>query len=250
MVFFSLFVISAVILGAGAMAAPAWPSKAPRIGLSASFLLGLVAGGAVVWAQLFDWDTLIIDYLLFGIVSLVILGGTLSRGGNDEAGWPSRNDMLFFAFAALICMLPLFMSRSLSDNAAFDVSISQAVLDTGRFTGLAAPVFHALAAYLSQQLRQDIFTIHQALGSLLAFLAVWTVYDLGVEIQDKRLGIALAVLLLLLDLVLLWQSYYSLIMAILFALACMTYALRFYRERQWADMVAAGLLLGVIFLSL
>jgi hypothetical protein len=249
MVFFSLFVISAVILGAGAMFAPAWPSNAPRIGLSASFLLGLVAGGAVLWAELFGWDTLIIDYLLFGIVSLVILGGTLSRGGNEAAGWPSRKDMLFFAFAALICMIPLVISRPLTENAAFDASISQAVLDTGRFTELPSPAFHALAAYLSQQLRQDIFTIHQALSSLLAFLCVWTVYDLGVEIRDKRLGIALAIVFLLLGLGLLWQSYYSLLMAILFSSAFVSYALRFYRARHWTDVVAAGLMLGLIFLS-
>jgi hypothetical protein len=249
MVFFCLFVISAVILGAGAMFAPAWPSNAPRIGLSSSFLLGVIAGGAVLWAELFGWDTLIIDYLLFGIVSLVILGGTLSRGGNDEADWPSRKDMLFFALVALICMIPLFIARPLTEKTAFDVSISQAVLDTGRFTALPSPAFHALAAYLSQQLRQEIFTIHQALGSMLAFLCVWTVYDLGLEIRDKRLGIALAVPFLLLGLGLLWQSYYSLIMAILFSSAFVSYALRFYRERHWADIVAAGLMFGLIFLN-
>jgi hypothetical protein len=261
MVFFSLFVIGAVILGAGAMLSPAWPSKEPRIGLSATFILSIIAGGAVWWTELFGWDTLIIDYLLFGIVSLVILGGTLSRGGgeNSEAGWPSRGDLAFLGLALLICMMPLFVLRlPLGEAAASDALITLAVRESGSFTslapyypetrGFAPPAFHALAAYLSQALRQGIPTIHMALGSLIAFLCVWTVYDLGAEIRDKRLGRAMAVALLGSFGMpgLLWQSYYSQLMGVLFAFAFLTYALRYYRQHKVADMVAAGLMLGMV----
>lgn len=259
MVFFSLFVISAVILGAGAMLAPAWPGREPRIGLSATLLLGIISGGAVWWAELFGWDTLIIDYLLFAIVSGVILGGTLARGGED-AGWPSRGDLIFFGVVALICMMPLFvLALPLGENAASDALITLAIRQDGGFTdlgpfypqigGFAPPAFHALAAYLSQQLHQQIPTIHMALGALLAFLCVWTVFDLGAEIKDKRLGYTMVISLLgsFGMLGLLWQSYYSQLMGILFAFAFITYALRYYRQHKWADMIAAGLMLGMVF---
>jgi hypothetical protein len=256
MVFFSLFVISAVIIGAGAMLAPAWPSSAPRIGLSATLLLGIVSGGAVWWTELFGWDTLIIDYLLFAIVSGVILGGTLSKGGeNSEAGWPSRRELLFFGLVALVCMMPFFVLRlplgeRAASNALFTLSIQQASNIPEPYLGyaFAPPAFHALAAYLSQQLRQNVPTIHMALGSLIAFLCVWTVFDLGAEIRDKRLGYAMAIILLVSFgmLSLLWQSYYSQLMGVLFAFAFTTYALRYYRQHKWKDMIAAGLMLGAV----
>ena len=58
-----LFIFGAVVIGAGAMLSPAWPTKQPRIGLMAALSLGLVTGGAVFWAMLFGWNTLVIDYL-------------------------------------------------------------------------------------------------------------------------------------------------------------------------------------------
>lgn len=261
MVFFSLFVMSAIMLGAGAMLAPAWPTTAPRIGLAATLLLGLVSGGAVWWAELFAWDTLIIDYLLFAIVSGVILGGTLARGGeNSEGTWPSRKDLLFLAMLALISMLPLFVLKTpLGENALANSLTTQAVLQGGGFSnialyypdfsGYAPPAFHALAAYLSQQLHQDIASIQMALGVLFAFLCLWVIFDLGAEIQDKRLGYSMALVLLLSVgmLVLLWGSYYSQLMALLFSLAFISYAWRYIRAYQIADMLAAGLMLGVVF---
>src|SRR5262249_53732332 len=101
---------------------------------------------------------------------------------------------------------------------------------------------------LSRQLHQDIPTIHLALGALIAFLCVWTVYDLGAEIRDRQLGYAMAIALLasfgMLNL--LWGSYYAQLMGLLFAFAFIAYALRYYRQRKIADMVAAGLMLGAV----
>jgi hypothetical protein len=48
---------------------------------------------------------------------------------------------------------------------------------------------------------------------------------------------------------LLWQGYYAALMAVLFDFAFITYALRFYREHHWVDMVAAGLMLGAVLWS-
>jgi hypothetical protein len=112
-----VFVFGAVVVGAGAMLAPAWPTAQPRIGLMAALALGLVIGGAVFWAMLFGWNTLVIDYLLFALVTSIFLFGTLSYGqkraekrgeelADADQGWPGPIDLLFFAFAALVFIFP------------------------------------------------------------------------------------------------------------------------------------------------
>ena len=107
MTFFIVFVFSAVLLGAGAMLSPAWRTAQPRIALSATLCLAIVVGGAVFYAKAFGWDTLVVDYLLFALLSGVVLGGTLStaqaraeaRGeqlADRDQGWPgsSRSGVL------------------------------------------------------------------------------------------------------------------------------------------------------------
>ena len=75
---FIVFILLAVLLGAGVMLAPAWRTAQPRIGLAATLCLALVTGGAVFYAEIFGWNTLGVDYLLFALLSGVVLGGTLS----------------------------------------------------------------------------------------------------------------------------------------------------------------------------
>ena len=75
---FVVFIFAAVLLGAGAMLSPAWRTAQPRIALSAALCLALVVGGAVFYTEAFGWDTLVVDYLLFALLSGVVLGGTLS----------------------------------------------------------------------------------------------------------------------------------------------------------------------------
>lgn len=271
MTFFVVFVFGAVIIGAGAMLAPAWQTEEPRIGLAATFNLAIVVGGAVWWAFLFGWDTLIVDYLLFGIVSIVILGGTMAQAQhsnlNDEGevedkAWMSNQDKLLFAFIALLCLIPLFiLNVPLGDHAPAEAMITLAIRESGSFdtlapfqtdvTGFAPPGFHALSAYLSQQLRQAVPIIHLAVGSVLAFLCAFTAYDLGSELRDKQLGrfFAIAIILTLAVPYLLIYSYYSQLLAILFTFAFMTYVLRYYRHQKLHDMVAAGLLLGAILFA-
>jgi hypothetical protein len=273
MQFFALFVIGAVLIGAGAMLSPAWLTAQPRVGLASSFALALVAGGAVFWAALFGWDTLVIDYLLFALVSLVILGGTMAQAqeraearGEDLAdvaqGWPGPEDLAFFALAALVCALPLaLLPLPAGDQAAGSAMITLAARDGGTFnslepyapqvTGFTPPAFYAIAAYLAQQLDQPIASIHMALGAVLAFLCIWTVYDLGAEIRDKRLGraMALALILTLCAGVLFLTGAFTQLMAIVFALAFTTYALRTVRNPIAADVVASGLMLGAVLLT-
>ena len=75
---FVVFIVGAVLLGAGAMLSPAWRSAQPRVALAATLCLALVVGGAVFYAEAFAWNTLVVDYLLFVLLSGVVLGGTLS----------------------------------------------------------------------------------------------------------------------------------------------------------------------------
>jgi len=270
MQFFILFIVGAVIIGAGAMLSPAWPSAQPRVGLASAFALALVVGGAVFWANLFGWQTLVIDYLLFALVSIVILGGTMAQAqtraearGEElldrDMGWPGPEDLAFLGLVIVLCALPLArFDFPVGRDAAGDAMITLAARTGGTFdsllpfhpeiTGIVAPGFYALAAYLSQQLHQPIPLIHMAIGAVVAFLCVWTTYDLGAEIQDKRLGraMALALLMSLGVLRLYWDSHFSDLMGVLFALAFSTYALRAIRHHLPLDMVAAGLMLGAV----
>ena len=115
---FVVFVLGAVLLGAGAMLSPAWRSAQPRVALAATLCLALVVGGAVFYAEAFAWDTLVVDYLLFALLSGVVLGGTLStaqaraeaRGeqlADRDQGWPGPQDLAFFAVVAIVIIIPL-----------------------------------------------------------------------------------------------------------------------------------------------
>lgn len=194
MQFFILFIFGAVIFGAGAMFAPAWHTSQPRVGLAATLALALVVGGAVFWAELFGWDTLVIDYLLFALMSSVVLGGTLSQAqeraeakgeelSDAEQGWPGPEDLAFFGIVSLIVMLPLFLFRL---PLGADASTTSYLTLTARFGGsfdtlapyhpdvqvLFSPGFHALTAYLSQQLGQPIPMIQMAVGAVMTLLSI------------------------------------------------------------------------------
>lgn len=270
MQFFIFFIIWAVMVGAGAMLSPAWPTREPRIGLAATFSLALVVGGAIFWAELFGWGTLVIDYLLFALVSVVVLGGTLSQAqmraeaqgielSDAEQGWPGPMDLVFFTVAGLLFSMPLFLyAVPPGETAAAQALVTLAAQEGGSFTSLApitpqitgfvSPGFHGISAYLSQQLGQPIPQIYLALGAVLGFLAVWLAYDLGGEIRDKRLGRAMAVGLIVSGGVLYLQfgGYYPQLMGVAFALAYLVYGLRALRHGKPLDIVAGGLMLGAV----
>jgi hypothetical protein len=269
MVYFILFVIGAVMLGAGAMLAPAWATTQPRIGTAAAFALALVVGGAVFWAHLFGWSTLVVDYLLFALVSMTLLGGTMAqvqqRTADGEAvddaevGWTGPEDLIFFGLVALLFAVPLgWMLFPRGDTAAANGLITLAARDGASFDSLAPyfpntigifpPGFHALAAYLSAQLQQPIPQIHMAIGAVCGLLSIWTAYDFGSEIQDKRLGraMALASLLSLGVLRLYFDGFYPQLMGVVFTTAFATYALRVVRHHKPLDTLAAGLMLGAV----
>lgn len=273
MTLFIIFVFGAVVIGAGAMLAPAWNTAQPRIGLAAALALGLIMGGAIFWAMLFGWNTLVIDYLLFALVTAVLVGGTLSFGQrraeargqtleDADQGWPGPRDLLFFGLAALVFIAPaLVLPVPLGTDAQGFGYLGLMTRLGGGFRTLApwhpeieylyAPGFSLLIAYLSQQLGQGLHQIQHGAAAVLGVLLVWLAYDFGAELQDKRLGRAMAAAMLgsagLLSAYL--DSHFTTLLGLVFALASLTYALRFLRHRAWPDAVAAGLMLGATVLS-
>lgn len=267
---FIFFIFAAVLLGAGAMLSPAWRTTQPRVALAAALCLALVVGGAVFYAETFGWDTLVVDYLLFALLSGVVLGGTLStaqaraeargeRLEDRDQGWPGPGDLAFFAFVALLLLVPLFhLAAPLGDRGPVLGFHSLAVREGGSFTSLApylpeervivSPGFHALSAYLSAQLDQSIPLIQLSVAAVVALLLVWLAYDLGAELVDKRLGRAMAMAALLC--LGLYRSYldghFAELLALLFMFAFLLYALRLSCNFNLADLIAAGLMLGAV----
>ncbi len=267
---FVVFIFGAVLLGAGAMLSPAWRTAQPRIALSATLCLALVTGGAVFYTEVFGWDTLVIDYMLFALLSGVVLGGTLStaqaraeaRGeqlADRDQGWPGPEDLAFFALVALVVVVPLFhLVAPLGAQGQISAFHSLTTREAQSFTSLlpfapaetaiVSPGFHALSAYLSLQLGLTIPLIQLSVSSVIVYLLVWLAYDFGAELRDKRLGRAMAIAQMLgfgihlssLD------GHFSELLALLFAQAFLLYALRLLRQFNLADLVAGGLMLGAV----
>lgn len=270
---FVIFIFGAVILGAGAMLAPAWHTAQPRIGLMAVLVLGLVIGGAIFWAMLFGWNTLVVDYLLFALMTAIFLFGTLTYGqkraearGEElvdaEQGWPGPKDLLFFVTVLLFFTIPaLILPVPLGTDAqGFGYLGLMARLGGGfRTLGpwhpeieyLYSPGFTVLIAYLSQQLGQGMHTVQISVAAVLGLLLVWVAYDFGAELRDKRLGrtMAFAMLASLGLYTAFLDSHYTTLLGLLFGLAFLTYAMRYLREPNRYDAIAAGLMLGSLVLA-
>ena len=272
---FVLFIFGAVILGSGVMFSPAWPTRQPRIALAGTLALALVVGGAVFWAYLSGWDTLVVDYMLFALVIGIFLGGTLSGGqsraekrgevlSDAEQGWTGPEDLLFFGGIALAFILPMLLwntplgdlddvSRALSIklNGSFDAASPFPDADTAVSDAAFAPGFYAISAYISGQVNVDVRTAQVSIAAVLGLVGVWLIYDLGSEVRDKRLGRTMAVALLF---GFGWFNLYASgafpsMMAMLFALAFVTYQLRYLREGSWSDLIGAGLMFGAMLIS-
>ncbi|HYO89664.1 MAG TPA: hypothetical protein VER79_13520, partial [Candidatus Limnocylindrales bacterium] len=86
-----IFILGAVIIGAGVMFSPAWPTREPRIGLNSAMALALVVG-------IFLFGT-----LSYGQKRAEKRGETLK---DADQGWPGPSDVLLFAFAGLLFIIP------------------------------------------------------------------------------------------------------------------------------------------------
>ena len=181
------------------------------------------------------------------------------RLADRDQGWPGPEDLAFFSLVALLVVIPiLHLAAPLGTHGQVSAIHSLATREGESFTSLAplapnarviiAPGFHALSAYLSQQLGHPVPLIQMSVSAVLVYLLVWLAYDFGAEIRDKRLGRALAIALLLcgglhisnLD------GHFAELMGLLFMLAFLLYALRCLRRVNLADVVAGGLMMGAV----
>ena len=268
-----MFIPASVLLGAGALLAPALPGKQVRIGLGAALALAVVMCGATGWTMLFGWDTLVIDYLLFALVIVVLLGGTLGRGqlraarqgaevADADMGWPAALDLAFFALVAALFALPTLILPVPLDTDAQGFGYLALMTRLGGSLGtlapfhpeisyLYAPGFPLLVAWLSSQLGQPLHQVQFALAAVLGLLNVWLAHDLGSELGGRRLGRALALALTGgLGLFLAYMdSHFTTMLALVFAQGFVLCALRYQRDGQRTDLFAAGLLLAAVVLS-
>ncbi len=273
MILFVIFVFGAVVIGAGTLFAPAWPTLHPRIGLTGALALGLVIGGAIFWAMLFGWSTLAVDYLLFALVSGIFLFGTLSYGqkraekrgetlSDADQGWTSGRDLMFLGFAALVFIIPALIVPVPLDTDAqgFGYLALMAKLGGGfdtlapfhpEISYLYSPGFPALVAYLSHQLGLPISMIEMGVAAVLCFLLIWLAYDFGSELEDKRLGRAMGIAMLCgLGLFTAYMdSHFTALLGLVFALAFVTYVTRYLKYHYPADAIAAGFMLGAVVLA-
>lgn len=268
-----MFIFGAVILGTGSLLAPAWPTAHPRVGLAAALALALVVGGALFLGMLFGWDTLSVDYLLFALVTTIFLGGTLTYGQKRaeargialedfREGWPGPQDLLFFVLVGLAFALPVLVLPVPLDTDAQGFSyLALMARMGGQFDNLApfhpeitylyAPGFSALTAYLSQQLGQPLPVVQFSVSAVLGLMLVWLAYDMGTEMQDKRLGRAMAIAMFAgVGLFTAYMdSHFTTVMALVFGLAFLIFALRYLRDGLPMDAVGAGLMLGALVLT-
>lgn len=251
MLFFVAFIFSAVILGIGVMLAPVLPTDEPRIGLASTVALASIVLTGVIWTAFVSWDTLIIDYVLFGLVSVVILGGTMMQAQDeDSTQWMSRNDFLFLLILGGLCLGFILLQAPVSSTqtdsiSAFEEGQSLAQI-TSQFPDLNTSGllgFHILSAYLSQQLQQDSLIVQSAVQAVLLFLTVFTAYDFGSELKNTRLGQILASMMFVISLILTVFFQVNLL-GILLCLGILTFAWRVYCHRQILDGA------GVLFLGL
>lgn len=268
---FPLFVFGAVLFGAGALLAPALPTTQPRIGLAAALVLAIVICGGVMASALDHWDSLLLDYLWFGLIVGVFLTGTLSAGmfkaevEKRELGWPGPRELMMLLVVGLLFAAPaLTLPVPLDTDAQGFGYLALTLRDGGSLTTLApfhpeisylySPGFPMLVAYLGHQLVTGLQNIELALGAVFAFLFVWLAYDFGSELDEdggRRSGIAMAVCaligtgLLLADL----DSHYSTLMALTFAMAFLTFAVRFLKVGRRVDFVAGAITLACVPLT-
>jgi hypothetical protein len=270
---FVVFIFGAVVIGAGVMLAPAWPTSQPRIGLNAALALAVVIGGALFWAMMFGWNILVIDYLLFALVTVIFLGGTLSYGqlraekrGEElldaEQGWPGPRDLLLMTIAALVFIGPaLVLPVPLDTDAQGFGYLALMARLGGSFDSLApfrpeisylyTPAWSLVVAYLSAQLGLGIHNVQLGAAAVLGWICVWLAYDLGSELRDKRLGRAMALTLLAsLGLFTAYMdAHYTALLGLVFAFAFVIFVLRYARDGGLADAVGAGLMLGAVLIS-
>jgi len=218
------------------MLAPALPTFQPRVGLAATLTLALIIGGSLFMLSLTANDPLVIDYVLFTLLSGSVLGGTIAQAqtraeekgeelSDAEQGWTGPQDLLFFAlvgtvFVGLLLILVPFQMGSYS-------------------AGL-----EMLTSYVGRQLQQTRPVVQRSIAAIVAFLATWMFYDLGSEWRSKSFGRCMALSSLLMLVSVYIQGEFVALIGILFGTAYMIFLMRAITVADRLDILGAGLMLG------
>jgi hypothetical protein len=211
----------------------------------------------------------------FALLVGIFFGGTMSAGmfraeakgeEHEYSGWPGPRELAFFLMVAILfAAIALTLPVPLDTDAQGFGYLALTLRDGGSLTTLApfhpevtylySPGFPALVAYLGRQLNAGLHNIQLAIGGVLSVLFVWIAYDFGNELDSdkkvRRTGIAMAISALIgtglltanLD------SHYTTLLGLVFALAFLTFAIRFHREGRRTDFIAAALTLAGVPLA-
>lgn len=218
------------------MLAPALPTFQPRVGLSATLTLALIIGGSLFMLSLTANDPLVIDYVLFALLSGSVLGGTIAQAqtraeekGEEltdaDQGWTGPQDLLFFGLIGVIFVGLLLIVQP------FQIGAYSAGMEM-------------MTSYVGRQLQQTRPVVQRALAAIVAFLAVWMSYDLGSEWRSKPLGRCMALVGLPLLTALYLRGEFIVLMGVLFGIAYLIFLMRAVYGSHRLDIVGAGLMLG------
>jgi hypothetical protein len=225
---------------------------------------------AVNYTAVIGWDTLIIDYLWFGLLVGVFLTGTFSMGmfkaeaeNRGETGWPGPRECAFFLTVTVIFAAPaLIFPVPLDTDAQGFGYLALMLRDGGSFTTLApfhpdiqylySPGFTVMVAYLAKALNANIANIQLALGAILSVLFVWLSYDFGNEVMGetgtRRTGIAFACAALIGTGLLMahLDSHYTSLLGLVFSLAVLTFVGRWIKHGKRVDLFAGAVCLAAV----
>jgi hypothetical protein len=233
---FIVLIVGAMLCGAGAMLAPALPTLQPRVGLAATLTLALIIGGSLFMLSLTANDPLVIDYVLFALLSGTVLGGTIAQAqtraeekgeelSDADQGWTGPQDILFFALVGVIFAGLLVIAHPFQ-------------------TGASSAGMEMMTSYVGRQLQQTRPIVQRALAAIVAFLAVWVFYDLGSEWQSKPLGRCMALASLPVLMALYVRGEFTVLMGVLFGAAYLLFLMRAIHTGQRLDILGAGLMFG------
>ena len=268
MILWAYLITIGVFLGMGILTATLLPTRGARVGLGAILFLALIVDISWGSASLLGWTARLFDGVWGGVFAAVVLGAAMlasyHHGTRGQTGWhwPSRRDAAFLLvviafFGALITVLPVPLD---TDAQGFGY-LALTLRGGGDFTTLApwhaevqylySPAYIGLVAHLSARFTLPVHELMMILGALTGVLFVWGAYDLGCELEDARTGRAYMLAALggtgLLTAFL--DSHYTALLALSFALAFLTFALRYLREGRLLDAFLAALSLAAVPLS-
>lgn len=257
-----------LLLGAGTLAASGLPGRGARIGLGAALTLALAIDAIWLFAPLAGWSSALADAAWVGVFALIVLIA-LSRSYHYQSRpnlprwtWPSARDfaalgVIVAVFGAIVALLPVPL-----DTDAQGFGYLALMLREGEdYTSLApwhpeisylySPAYPGLIAHFSARVPVGIHVLQLAFSAATAVIFLWMAYDLGAELRDRRLGRAFLVAAVIgLGLITAFlDSHYTALLALVCALAFITFVLRYVRARRWSSALFAAICLAAVPLS-